>query len=89
MVRNNSFVYCNIAGNSILVPYGHESAIHSGVVAINEIGLFIWNLLEKDCDLDEVANAICNEYDVSYEKALMDGESFVKQLREYGCIEGG
>ena len=47
---------------------------------LNEVGNFIWPLLDRKQSDEEIINKIVEEFDVQTEKAKSDFSSFIKEL---------
>lgn len=69
MKVKDGFVIRNIAGQYMAVPVGKRTKDLHGMIALNETGAFLWNLLREDQSLDYLIQALLNEYDVSPELA--------------------
>ena len=69
MKVKDGFVIRNIAGQYMAVPVGKRMKDLHGMIALNETGAFLWNLLREDQSLDNLIQALLNEYDVSPELA--------------------
>jgi len=82
-----TFILRNIAGNNIVLPVGASSETFSGMMTLNESGVFLWNSLKNDISMDDLINAMLSEYNVSAEDAKSDVEEFVKSLRSAGVLE--
>ena len=82
MKINPGFVLKDIAGSYVVVPVGDNLVDFSAMITLNETGAFLWNLLQEDITLEELADEMCKEYDVSREDALLDVKSFVETLIE-------
>lgn len=54
---------------------------------MNESGAFIWSLLEHDTTIEQMTEAMTNEYDVDRETAKKDIEAFVARLTENNLLE--
>ncbi|MCR4649831.1 MAG: PqqD family protein [Lachnospiraceae bacterium] len=92
MKRNNSFYIKNIAGKKYIVPYAQMLADMFSGVKINETGEYIWNLLEKDKEKDELIEKCCEYYETSgdeCETVKKDVSEFIKMLFSYGMIING
>jgi hypothetical protein len=68
------------SGLVIVTPQGDET--HS----IEELGAFIWNLIDGQNDLDAILNEILAEYEVTAETAARDLHTFISQLLEAGLV---
>lgn len=87
MKIKDTFILRNVAGNNIVLPVGASSDAFSGMMTLNESGVFLWNSLKKDTDMDGLINAMLSEYNVSADQAKQDVEEFVKSLRSAGVLE--
>ena len=87
MKVSKDFIMREIAGEYILVPVGAAAAKFNGLITMNELGQFIFNLLSEDCTIVQLAEKITAEYDVSLETAASDAQAFLQQLREVGALE--
>ena len=70
MKIKNGFVLREIAGQYMAVPVGERVNDLHGMIALNETGAFIWKLLENEKTEEDLAKALTEDYDVSYEDAL-------------------
>lgn len=80
MKINGKFVKREVLGDIILVPVGQTALEFSGMITVNEAGLFIWNLLEQGKSEDEIVTALTEEYEVEPETAREDYRDFLKTL---------
>ncbi len=76
----------NIAGKNIVVPVGGEVNF-SGMLTLNETGMFFWKMLEKGCTKEQLLSAVTNEYDIDEKTAAEDIESFIEKLKNTGILE--
>ena len=66
MKISNEYIIRDIAGEYIIVPVGQVALDFQGLITVNEIGVYIWELLQKkEITFDNLLAAILNEYDVS------------------------
>ncbi len=87
MRASKDFIMREIAGEFILVPVGAAAAKFNGLITMNELGRFIFELLAQEQTVEQLAERITSEYDVSLETAAQDAEEFLQQLREVGALE--
>ena len=87
MKIKEGYVLRQVADNWVVLPVGKASVDFSGMLSLNESGTILWNALEKGCSLDELADALLEEYEVTREQALADAEEFIAVLAKVGCIE--
>lgn len=86
MKVSKDFILREIAGEYILVPVGAAAAKFNGLITMNELGKFIFDLLAQERTVDELAEKITEEYDVSRDVALTDTKEFLQQLRDIGAL---
>ena len=53
---------------------------------INNIGSYIWNLLENEITVLAIIDNICGAYEVEAKEANKDIMSFLKNLVEHGLV---
>ena len=70
-----------------VIPLGDAASDFSGILTLNESGHLLWERLESGATREELANALLDEYDVTYEEAFADVSEFVALLEKIGCIE--
>lgn len=80
MKIKNGFMLRNIAGNNLIIGVGEVAGVLNGVVTLNETGVFLWNLLVKGCEIEELILSLMDEYEVSEQVATADVNSFVNKL---------
>ena len=84
---SENYILREIAGDYIIVPSGREVLHFQGLITVNETGVFLWKLLqEKECNLDELVKAVCNEFEVSEEMAREDIREFLGYIKQQGII---
>ena len=47
----------------------------------------LWRVLEKDCSVEALTQALVSEYKITEEQAKADAEYFLQKLMKIGCIE--
>ena len=81
MKISNEYIIRDIAGEYIIVPVGQVALDFQGLITVNEIGVYIWELLQKkEITFDNLLAAILNEYDVSQTVEKQDLIDFLNQL---------
>lgn len=82
---NKEFVIREIAGDFIIVPTGSTALQFNGLMTVNEVGAFLWKLLQQETTEEALVQNVVSEYDVEEETARQDIEEFLQQLRN-NCI---
>lgn len=79
-----SFVTRSIAGETILVPVTGNVADLDSVYTLNEVGSFIWRLIDGRRSAQAIAEAVTDEYDVALEQAALDVDELLTALEAKG-----
>lgn len=87
MKINENYVLRQIADSWVVLPLESATLNFNGMITVNESGSFLWSMLEKGCERDQLVSAMLAEYDVSREEACADIDAFIKKLLEIGCID--
>jgi len=79
-VKNDAFVFREIAGETILVPvYGHVADMES-IYTLNGVGARVWALIDGTRTIAEIQEKILEEYDAPEEEIASDLQEFIKGL---------
>ena len=84
----DGYVVREIAGQYMAVPVGKRMNDFHGMLALNETAAFIWNLLKEEKTEQELAEALTDEYEVSFEEAYISVKEFRKVLEHEKLLEG-
>lgn len=87
MKIKNTFILRKVAGNNVVLPMGASSESFSGMMMLNETGVFLWNILKNDVTMDDLINAMLSEYNVGAAEAKQDAEAFIDTLRSAGVLD--
>ena len=82
MKVDKEFILREIAGEYVIIPTGKTVLSFNGLISVNEVGAFLWNMLQKDVTLDELVTGVLEEYDVDEETAREDIQAFLDVLVE-------
>lgn len=87
MQASKDYLLRTIAGETILIPSGAAAQKFNGLVTVNSIGAYIWDVLSRPTDLETLVSRITEEYEVDAETARRDAEAFLQELRDIGALE--
>ena len=88
MKLKETFIVRHMCGKCVAVPTGKISLTFKGMITLSPTAEVLFNLLKSGCEgIDDLANALCTEYDVEFEKAKADAEAFVSKLASAGLLE--
>ena len=79
---DKSFVLRQIAGDYVILPTGSTTLQFNGMITVNEQGAFLWERLSRGASLDEIVEAMLDEYDVDRNTAFDDVMEFLQILRK-------
>ena len=76
-----------VAGEVFLVPIRGHLADMQELFVLNETGRWIWEHMEGECALDDLARGLAEEFEVDEATARQDVEAFAGNLIEAGLAE--
>jgi hypothetical protein len=79
--RKPNFIARHIAGETLLVPVVGNIADLQRVLALNAVGAFIWERLERPQQLDDIVEGVMATFAVDAEAARRDTTEFLGQLK--------
>ena len=87
MKIKKGYILREVAGSNIVVPIGNAQVSFNGIMTLNDVGTFIWKLLENGADKQQILQAVLDEYDVDSERAEHDIAIYLEKLRSKDLIE--
>lgn len=87
MKVSKEFVLRQIAGDYLIIPTGRTALSFNGLITVNEVGSFLWGLLQQDVTVEDLVRGVLNEYEVDEETAREDIEEFLDTLTKGGILE--
>lgn len=86
MKRSENFLLREVAGTLVVVPVGAAVSAFPGMITLNAVGAYIWELLETEQTVDSIVQAIMDRYEVEETQAQADVEKFLNKLRPTGAL---
>ena len=86
MKIKDGFVLRKIANQYMAVPVGARAKELHGMIGLNETAAFLWEQLKEDRTVDELAELLYNEYEISEGKALETVKNFGVLLTKEGVL---
>lgn len=74
-----------VGNNSIVVALGGIN--FTGLITVNETGTFIWKMLEKGAEINEITAALAKECEVSEDDIREEVVEFTEKLKGAGLVE--
>ena len=85
--KKGEFVTRTIAGEAVVVPVRGRIGDLDAIYHLNDVGAFIWNLLDGRTSVRDIAQAVREAYDVTLEYSERDTIQFVDELQSAGIIK--
>ena len=79
-VKKEDCVSREIVGETIIVPVRSHAGGVNAIYTMNESATMIWNLIDGQTNVGQIAEALCKTYDVAPEKATEDITDFIHSL---------
>ena len=87
MKIKKGFVMREVAGQSVIIAVGAAAKSYNGMIKLNDTAKIAWRCLENGCEIDDMVNAIIDEYDVDKETVKKDMEKFIEALEGANILE--
>lgn len=78
--KKTECVIKEVGNEFILVPITDNIAEMNTMYNLNEMGAFIWNLIDGKISNQEIAEKIIEEYDIDIETAKKDVDNFTEKI---------
>lgn len=78
--RNPDFIFREIVDEAVLVPIHQDVADMDCVFTLNDLGAFIWGLIEQPMTQEALKTAILDQYEVDSEIILADLQQFLAEM---------
>ena len=87
MKIKEDFILRKVADSYVVVPVNNMSLDFNGIINLNETGAFLFEILQKGADIEELLKKMLDEYDVTTEKASSDIDIFIQKLKDADVLE--
>ncbi len=81
------FLLHSFGDENVVVAVEERTADFSGMIRLNSTGAFLWRLMEKECTVQSLAEALIKEYGITEEPAEKAVASFIDQFSGTDIIE--
>ena len=81
IARNEDVIWRDIAGEIVIAERDNKT-----IRVLNKTASLIWSLADGNKQIEDLAMAVFNRFDVTSEKARADTEEFCQQLLVAGLI---
>ncbi len=87
MKIKSDFILRKVADSYVVVPVGKLTLDFNGIINLNETGAFLFELLQKGAEREDLIEKMLEEYEVSPEKAASDIDIFIQKVKEADVLE--
>jgi len=89
MKQKEGFVLRQVCGENVIVGEGLGTIDFGKLISLNETAAWLWKKAGEmgDFDIESLTDALCEEYEVSKEKAYKDVQKMVNQWQELKIVE--
>ena len=87
MKIKENFLLRKVADSYVVVPVNNLTLDFNGIINLNETGAFLFELLQKGADREELVQKMLDEYEVTRDKAENDIDIFIKKVKDADIIE--
>lgn len=82
------FVFREVCGQQVVAAEGLLHLNFNKLLVLNDSAAFLWKEVEgKEFTLQDMANALVNEYGIEEELALKDAQSLLDSWKTAGVLE--
>jgi methyltransferase-like protein len=85
--RSPSIVTRKTGNEYVLVPVTNNIADMNSVYTLNETGAFIWELIDGEKSVEDLIEALINEYNIDRETATSDVLALIDNMSKYLIIK--
>lgn len=87
MKKKAGFELRDVCGEQVIMAYGMENIDFSKIICLNETAAYLWKAIgDAEFTADSMAQLLCAEYEVDYERALADSESIIAEWMQEGIV---
>jgi len=87
MKIKEGFVLREVAGQTVVIATGEASKNFHGMVKMNATAADIWKGIEAGLSKEQIAEKLAGDYEVDYEKAVLDTEKIIDKIKEAGFLD--
>lgn len=89
MKIKKGFVLRNVCGEQVIMGEGLDAIDFGRLLCLNETAAWLWQQAEKlnEFTVDQLTEALCEEYDVTAEQAREDVAAMLSEWQKVGVIE--
>ncbi len=89
MKIKNGFVLRDVCGENVIVGEGLGAVNFGKLLGLNETAAWLWKTAQElgDFSVEQLAERLCEEYDVTTEQAQQDVAAIMDEWKNVGVVE--
>lgn len=87
MKIKDGYILKDVAGEKIVIATGEQKLNFNGVMTFNSVGADVFNMLDGTNSVEDIANKIAEDYNVSVERVKTDVENLIKKMKEHNLLD--
>lgn len=85
-IKDENLMARNIAGETLIVPIRNSIGDLNSIFTLNEVGARIWQLIDGQRSVHQIAGVISTEYDVAEALAITDVLELFDSMQQAGLV---
>ena len=86
MKISTDYIVRKICGDTLLMPVGDKNREYDGIFTLTETGAVILDAIENGANVQQAAEKLTQEFEISAETALQDTTDFCEELFRLGIL---
>jgi len=88
MKLNKGFVLREVCGEKVIVAEGLNAVDFGKLISLNETAAWLWEKAAElgEFSIEQLADELCNEYNVDKERAITDVTALINTWTEQGLV---
>ncbi|MCK9536331.1 MAG: PqqD family protein [Bacilli bacterium] len=87
MKIKDGFILKEVSGQFIVVPVDDAVIDFNGMLTLNKTAKLLFESLQEEKTVEELANLLVDKYQIGYERALADVKDFLTVLASNDILE--
>ena len=84
--RSSAVVSRQISGEALVVPIRGKVGDLASIYSFNETGSVLWAALEHPRSLENLTSLLCQSFEVGWDDARRDADTFVREMQAAGLL---
>ena len=87
MKTKKDFMLRKVGEQNVVVAFGEASKSFNGLIRLNDVGAFLWELLSADTTEEQLVDALLERYDTDRATVGKDVRAFINKLGEAKLLD--